>query len=219
MATPQDAYERYLIKVEKNITNDNTSTSRGLFVEVFNEEQNKYIENHLQQRGIDDVRYIENFLILDKQIPYSSKALNRYNFPFPDNYLDLAEVRAIAKQEKCKDTLFLYEARPENLNVLLSDPDNKPSFKWRESLFTTNSNTVSVYGEKDFEITDVLLSYYRYPAKISLVNPYDPESEFVDMEIEWDDKSLNRIISMCATAFDLNENNPRAQAQIMRTQK
>lgn len=219
MATPEEAYNRYLIKVEKNGTNDNTSTERGRFLELYNESQIKFTELHLKNRGIDDVRYIQHLLILDKEISNSSKTFDHFNFLLPKNYLDLADVRAKASKEKCKAILELYELKTENQNNTLQDEDNKPSFKWRESFYTANSNTISVYTDNEFDVESILLSYYRYPKKIALIDPNDPESKFVDTEIEWDDKSLDRIISMCAGEFDINENNPRFQAQFLRTQK
>lgn len=220
MATAEQAYERFLIKVEKNAVNDGISTDRGRFVEMFNESQIKFEEIHLQNRGIDDIRYIEKFLILDTPITESSKNSNHFDFKLPENYLDLSEVKAKAKQEDCSDIMYLFEAKSENLNELLQDADNKPSFKWRESFYLINSNNISIYTDDEFSIEKILLSYYRYPNQIALINPEDPESGFNELiEIEWDDKSLDRIISMTAGEFDINENNPRFQAQFLRQQK
>lgn len=220
MALIEEAYTRYLIKVERNGTNDNISTDRGRFVEIFNESQNKFKELTLQNRGIDDVRYIQKFLVLDKKISSSSQTFDHFNFTLPDNYFDLADVRAKAKKEKCSDYINLFEVRTENLNEILQDEDNKPSFEWRESCYTINSNEVSVYTDREFTITEILLNYYRYPQQISLINPEDPESEFNEQNaIEWDDKALDRILSICAGEFDINEGDQRFQLQTIRNQK
>lgn len=220
MATAEQAYERFLIKVEKNAVNDNISTERGRFVELFNEAQIKFEEIHLQNRGIDDVRYIQKFLILDKKISSSSKTSNHFDFSLPKNYLDLSELKATIKENECSAIVYPFEAKSENVNELLQDADNKPSFKWRDTFYLVNSDTVSVYTDGEFEVNDVMLSYYRYPNQISLLNPFDPESGFNEtIEIEWDDKSLDRIISIAAGEFDINENNPRFQAQLVRQQK
>ena len=216
----EQAFIKYKNKVEKNITNDQASTDRGRFVLLFNETQNKFIEFHLQQRGVDDIRYIQNFLVLDKNIASTSKTQDHYNFPLPKDYLDTSDVRAFASNDKCKNTkLNLWEIQIENLSELIQDEFNKPSFKWRESFYTINSNALSVYVD-DFSIDNVLLNYYRYPNQISLIDPIDPESDFNELvKIEWDDKALDRIISMCAGEFDINQNNPRYQLQNFRQQK
>jgi len=220
MALVEDSYQKYLQKVEKNGTNDNTSTDRGRFVNLFNENQNKWEEIHLQNRGVDDVRYIQKFLILDYKISTSSLIFDHYNFKLPKNYLDLADARAKAKQGKCSDYIDLFELITENLNATLQDEDNKPSFKWRESLYTINNDTISIYTDRNFTVEHVLLNYYRYPQQIALVNPFDPESKFNEtLAIEWDDKSLDRIISLCAGEFDINQGDQRFQLQFSRTQK
>lgn len=221
MSTFEQAYEKTLLKTEKNLTNDNTALDRGRWVLMFNEVQNKFIENTLQNRGSDDVRYIEKFLTLDKNIPYSSKTEDYYNFNLPKDYLDLADARAEASKDKCNGkVIYLTEVRAENLNQKLQDEYYKPSFKWRESLYLTNSNNISVYTLGEFEVSKLLLSYYRYPNQASLKEEDNPESKFNEtLLLEWDDKALNRLISMVAGEFDMNESDQRFQIQNIRTQK
>jgi hypothetical protein len=221
MAQIELAYESYLVKVEKNGVNDGLSTSRDRFVLAFNESQNKWIENHLQNRGLDDVRYIEKFLVLDKKISTSSKVLERYDFPLPDNYLDFANVKGLASTDSCKrQRIDLFELQIEDSTEVINDEDHKPSFKWREALYSIASNNVSIYTDNNFSIDEILLSYYRYPNQISLLDPFNPESKFNEnIPIEWDAKSLDRIISLTAGEFDLNINNPRFQFQNARAQK
>ncbi len=221
MAKIESAYENYLLKVEKNGVNDGISTSRDRFVIAFNEAQNKFTEFHLQNRGIDDVRYIEHLLVLDKKVLTSSKTFDHYNFILPTNYFDLASIRGIGSQDTCKNqNLDLFEIQTENAPEILTDEDNKPSFKWREAPYTIASNLVNVYTDNTFSVDEILLSYYRYPTQIALLDPYNPESKFNEsIEIEWDAKSLDRIISLTAGEFDMNTNNPRFQIQNARAQK
>lgn len=221
MAKIESAYESYLLKVEKNGVNDGISTSRDRFVIAFNEAQDKFTEFHLQNRGIDDVRYIEHLLVLDKKLSTSSKTSDHYNFPLPANYFDLASIRGIGSQDTCKNAnLELFEIQTENAPDILNDEDNKPSFKWREAPYTIASNLVNVYTDNTFSVDEILLSYYRYPTKIALIDPYNPESKFDEtIKIEWDAKSLDRIISLTAGEFDMNTNNSRFQIQNARAQK
>ena len=214
----EQAYLKFKQKVEKYITNDSISTSRGNFVLLFNESQNKFLEAHLQQRGIDDVRYIQNFLVLDKKISHTSKLQDHYNFSLP---IDLADVRAIASTSNCSNEILnLFEIQTENLNAILQDEFNKPSFKWREAPYTVNSNSLSVYTDNDFKVDEILLNYYRYPNPIKLISPTNPESLFNESsKIEWDEKSLDRIISISAGEFGMNEGSTMYQLQNLRTQK
>lgn len=220
MITFEQLKERYIIKAEKNGTNDNITTDNYRVCLLFNESQNKFLTLHLQQRGIDDVRYVQNFLVLDKSIPNTSKDEDKYSSDLPENYFDLADVRARAKKGDCLDLINLFEIRTENLNEILQDEFNKPSFEWREAPFTINSNRLSIYTDKTFSISEILLNYYRYPNQIRLKVEDNPESGFDESSpIEWDDKSLDDIISLMVFNSDINENNPRFQLQTLRTQK
>jgi hypothetical protein len=217
--TVNQAKERYLIKSEKNGTNDGITVDNLRFCLIFNESQNKFLTLHLQNRGIDDVRYIQKFLVLDKKIPASSKSEDKYNFELPKDYFDLADVRAKAKKKNCEDTLYLFEVQTENLSEILQDEFNKPSFEWREAPYTINSDKLSIYTD-DFSIQNILLNYYRYPNQLELIDEENPESGFNESKgIEWDDKSLDDIISLMVANLDMNENNPRFQLNTLRTQK
>lgn len=217
--TIEQAKERYLIKAEKNGTNDGITVDNLRFCLIFNESQNKFLTLHLQNRGVDDVRYVQKFLVLDKSISTSSKSEDKYDFNLPKDYFDLADVRAKAKKENCEDTLYLFEVQTENLSEILQDEFNKPSFEWREAPYTINSDNISIYTD-NFSIQKILLNYYRYPNQIKLIEEENPESEFDESTpIEWDDKSLDDIISLMVANLDMNENNPRFQLNTLRTQK
>ena len=63
-----EAYDRYILKSEKNGTNDNVSTDRQRFVESYNEWQIRYTEYMYDLKNEDDFRYIESLLILNHKI-------------------------------------------------------------------------------------------------------------------------------------------------------
>src|SRR5690606_27165133 len=109
------------------------------------------------------------------------------------------------------EKLQLFPIRTENENEILNDEFNKPSFLYRESPYTISSNNINVYVD-DFKIDNIVLTYYRYPTQISLIDPEDPESEFDETkQIEGDDKLIDRVISLAVGEFDLNQENQRFQ--------
>lgn len=218
MITIEEAKERYIIKAEKNGTNDNISTDNYRFCLNFNESQNKFLTLQLQNRGVDDVRYIQKFLTLDKKISPTNTSENKVNFKLPEDCFDLASTRAKAATQGCTDLIELTEIKTENLNEVMFNEYLKPSFEYREAPYTVNSDYISIYVD-NFEIEELLLNYYRYPNQISLKDIEDPESGFSDIEIEWDDKSLDDIISLMVFNFDINENNQRFQLNTLRIQK
>lgn len=212
--TVEKTFQKYLEKVEKNGINDNIATDRGKFVNLYNEHQNRYIEWLLDRKGDDDVRYIQKLLIPDKKINPEGKTPEFFKFKLPLNYFDFSNVYAKASKGECKlQKLDLFEIKEENKNLILQDEFNNPSFFYRESPFTINSEALNVFYT-DFTIDNIYLSYYRYPKQISLISPDDPESKFDETKgIEFDDKLVDRIITLCAGGFSLNNNDPIFQAE------
>ena len=95
--------------------------------------------------------------------------------------------------------------------MYLADENTKPSFEYRESFYTIASGNINVYYT-DFDIDSTILSYYRYPKKIRLINPENPESDFDDsFDVDFDEKSINKIISATVAGFDMNNNSDRWQ--------
>lgn len=213
----EQAYQKYLNKVEKNGVNDNISTDRGRFVILYNESQNKIQESLLDRRGEDDIRYIQKLLISDKKISSETQTEEYYKFPLPGNYFDFANVYASCSKDSCTgQKLYLFPIREEDKNEVLQDEFNKPSFLWRESPYTIGSDAINVYYD-DFSVDIISLSYYRYANQIKLLDPEDPESQFNETQkIEFDDKLVDRILSLCAGEFELNNEDPFYQQQVQR---
>ena len=163
--------------------------------------------------------YIQNLLVLDEKIAAPIKEQDKYSFKLPKNYFDLSDVRARAEKDKCSRLISCSEIQTENLNTILQDEFNKPSFEWDEVPYTINSDKLSVYVD-NFSISEILLNYYRYPNQIGLINEQNPESKFTNTSIiEWDDKVLDDIISLMVMNLDINQNNPRFQLQTLRIKK
>jgi hypothetical protein len=90
--TPEQAYLRYINKVEKNSTNDYISTDRGRFALIFNEAQNRYIEFLLDRKSSDDIRYIEEILISDKEIKEVTNRKDHALIDTPKDYFDFSNL-------------------------------------------------------------------------------------------------------------------------------
>lgn len=219
MISVDEAKERYIIKAEKNGTNDNITTDNYRFCLNFNESQNKFLTIHLQNRGIDDVRYIQKFLKQNEKLTDNLKKEDTQNFKLPKDYFDISSARAKANSKNCTDFIDLFEIESENLNEVMYNEHIKPSFEWREAPYLVSSDYLTIYTD-NFSVKEVLLNYYRYPNQLKLSDDSNPESNFSsDSQIEWDDKALDDIISLMVFNFDINENNPRYQLNTLRIQK
>lgn len=215
--TPEQAYLRYITKTEKNSTNDYISTDRGRFALIYNESQNKFIEWLLDRKSSDDIRYIEDILVIDKELKTVTNKKDHALTSFPDDYFDLSNVYAVGSDDCCKDQkIYLFLIKEENKNEILQDEHNRPSFKYRESPYSIGSKQIRVYKEPTTTIDKLILSYYRKPSQIELENPDNPESKFKEIKLDFPDKTLDRIISLAAGEFDLNQENQRFQLQKQR---
>lgn len=213
----EDVYLIYLNKAEKNLTNDAKSTDRGRFTILWNNQQLNFLDRLLQMRGSDDIRQAQVFLKIDKPLEKQSESKTSTKFKLPQDFFDIGDVQAFATKDNCKNQkLFLYETSPENYTEYLRNNDTKPDFLWRESIFSLSSDSVEIFQD-NFTIEKALMSYYRQPNKIQLIDEQNPESDFdEDIIIEWDDKSIYKIIDMCVIEFDISANSNRLNADALR---
>jgi hypothetical protein len=213
--TTEKAYEQFIIKINKNAQTDAVHCDRGRFVVLYNEAQIKHLEYLLDRRNEDEIRYAENFVVPNSPLELTEES-DYTTGTLPDNYLDFISLIAKATTEYCSNAkINMFETKLEDIDIILSDEFNKPSFDYREAPFKIGNNKVIAYKE-DFTYDELLLTYYRYPTEIKLINPEDPESQFdEDVNPEWDDKSNNRILDACAARFLLNNDDPKYQANKM----
>lgn len=206
------AYEKFLLKANENFETSKIAVDRGRFTLLFNEAQNKMLENILDRKADDEYRYIQKLLVKNKEIPREASQENLDLFPLPKNYFDFssAYTKATSKGNKCTDVkIYLYEVKDDNIVEVLQDEFQKPSFIAREAPFSFTSDKIAVYKE-DFKNDSLVLSYYRYPLQIQLIDEEDPESAFnEDYPIEFDDKFTDRIISMAVSEFEINNSNDK----------
>ena len=212
--TTSQAYEHFIIKINEGATTDKLSCDKGRFAVLFNNEQNRLIESFLDRRFEDDIRYIQRILVDDLKISSSANHLDHQDFPLPTNFFDLSNVYAKASNDFCKrQKISLFEIKDENRNQVLSDEFSKPSFKFREAPYSIASDKVKVYTNNDFKVDEIIISYFRYPVQIGLVDSENPESDFNDNNPEFDDKLVNRIIALCASAFFVSTDDPKYQIE------
>jgi hypothetical protein len=211
MKTSQ-VYDRYIIKAEKNGTNDNISTDKMRFVETCNEYYLRYFDYIYDSKNEDDFRNIQSLLIPNKKIEKSKKERDFYSFDLPDNYLNLSSVFALGSKGNCKNKQIdlLYEINDIERAYYLSDDFTSPSFEYREAPYMIGADAINVFYT-DFSIDSIYLSYYRLPKKLRLQNPDNPESDFDDsFDVDFDENAINKIISASVAGFDLNNNSERA---------
>tara|TARA_R110002020_G_scaffold245343_2_gene459067 strand:- start:701 stop:1402 length:702 start_codon:yes stop_codon:yes gene_type:complete len=190
-------------------------------VEVFNKAQiewcrrqlhggNKYKEgDEMSKRRVDDLQILlqENLLTGNIEDRYF-EATN-----FPNNYLEYKRVSTSANTECCPEsrTMTCYLAEEANVELILRDPLKRPDFEWGETFCTLIGNNIRIY-KRDFNIVEPVLTFYRKPRNIEILNCVDPYTGLtttVDVESEFKDDIVELIIDEAASliAGDINEAN------------
>lgn len=208
----EESYEKYLVLAESNGTTDKLSTDRGRFALKYNIAQNKIIEWFIENNSTDENRYLQSIKEPNKDLSLLETEEDYSSFQIPKDYFDFIDLRVFASKDACSNQPFkVREVKGENVSNLLVDPFSDPSFKYRETFYTIAKEAVQVY-KKDFAIDTVKMSYYRYPTQVELQNPENPESNFKQGELEFDDKLINRIIFMTVALHELSSDDPKYQA-------
>lgn len=211
--TTEQVYEQFIIKINRNAQTDAVHCDRGRFVVLYNEAQEKYLESLLERKNEDEIRYAEKFVVPNEILGVEKTERDSTLFKIPSDYFDFISAKAVAQTDYCPEAVIdLHETKLENIDIILSDEFNKPSFDYREAPFKIGNGQVITYQD-NFTYKELLLTYYRYPQQISLIDPENPESTFdTSKNPEWDNKSNNRIIDSAAARFFLNNNDPKYQA-------
>lgn len=213
----ETVYQKLLEKANKNFTNGGIALDRARAVYLFNEEQNKFVEWTIQKKLNFDVQDIQ--ILLDTEKLKLKKSGSTFTtFGLPDNFFSFVNIDILASKGACtSERMMPIPIKPENSHEILFDEENKPSFKYRETPYTLENNTVNVYKD-DFEVSSVTLKFYRYPKQFNLEGYITEHGEnSFNSDPEFDDKIVDRIISMCITSFDINnENINKLQADINR---
>lgn len=203
-----ETYLKFLNKVNKNYINDNISVDKGRFVIIFNEAQNKYSDWLISQNNTSLIRNIKKLKVDGLELSKKASHEDIDSFKLPLNFFRFINVRAIAKKNSCSDFLdVLFEVKNENVHELYNDHNNEPSFDYRESFYTFGEDSINVY-KKDFEITNVSLTYYRYPLPVDIAGYYKLDNSVSkDIDSEFSDDIVDKILDICVKDFNVNSDN------------
>lgn len=210
--TFEESYQKYLILAEANGTTDKLSTNKARYAVKYNLQQNKIIEWLIESNGTDENRYIQSIKVPEKTLTKQEEKKEYTNFLLPEDYFDHIGLTIWASKDNCKEQrIKSQEVKASNTDNMYLDEYSKPSFKYRETFYTIKNDAVQAY-KKDFTIDKVNMTYYRKPKQITLVNPDNPESQFTQDQLEFDDKLINRIILSTVALHELSSDDPKFQA-------
>tara|TARA_R110001632_G_scaffold116597_2_gene228322 strand:+ start:775 stop:1482 length:708 start_codon:yes stop_codon:yes gene_type:complete len=200
-------------RLNKLDSNDYDNIEKWQVIEAFNKAAVEWSRRQLHGGNLykegDEFskRRIDDMQVLLEELPLTGAQADTYfetdNFP-TENYLEYKRISASAKKECCPNNLpmSVYLTEEANVNLNLRDPLKNPSFDWAETFCTLLGNTIRIYRNKDFDIVDPVLTYYRRPAYIQftgVLNPYTGLVSIVDVESEFKDDIVELILDEAAS--------------------
>ncbi len=195
-------------------------------VESFNKAQVEWVRRQLHGLNIvkegdeQSTRRKDDLQKLLIKEPFSTiKKDQYYEGNIPQDYLQWKRVDVYAKKECCdKRRMNVYLAEEGNLNQLLRDKLKQPSFDWAETFATLIIDTVHVYTNNEFDVSDAQLTYYRQPIKIQINGCSDPYTGIIsttEVQSEFKDDIIELIIDEAVSilAGDIESGNQFSRTQ------
>jgi len=210
--TPNDVYDKYIVKAEKNSTNDNFSTDRGKVALLYNELSVRVIQFYLHNRQLDVKKDIQALLVDNLELDLELEEEGYSLFSLPQDFLSWSSASATGSKGTCSNEhIDLFELRDEDKSNILTSSFFSPSFDYREAPYNYTGDRLKVYKEVGMSIDKTFLTYYKYPIKIQLQDPDNPESTFQNVQIELPEKVVDRIVSAMVGDFKINNADPSFQ--------
>ena len=201
----QEAYLRFLTKVNRNLSSNNIVASKDRFVLLYNEEQIRHLDYCLDFRNDVGLTDAEEFLVTDSNVQPQAAIDNIVPLNLADDWYEVSSAYAYVKTDECDNIrLSLFEIKNFDQEQLAIDANNAPSIRYREAPYYIGDNNLNVYT-KDFTIERGIVTYYRFPRPIDIegyIKLDDTASTNIDPEgTDW---WVNKVISMCAESFFRN---------------
>ena len=200
-------------RLNKLASNDYDNIECWQVVEAFNKAQVEWVRRQLHGNNMfregDEMskRRIDDLQILLEETNLPGVQLDNFfeSTAIPANYMEFKRISAFATSECCPEprSMTVYLAEEANVDLLMRDPLKRPDYEWGETYCTWIGNDVRVY-RRDFNITDVNLTYYRQPTLIEIAgcqNPYDGTTTVVDVEADFKDDIMELLLDETAAVI------------------
>lgn len=131
-------------------------------------------------------------------------------------YMFYLDGYALASKNNCQNRVLYINkdlAKHADIAVLLSNSNYKPSFEYQEIPCTLTSNKLEVYSDGTFTISEIFLSYIRYPQKIDIEGYIDLDgNESINQDCELADYLQDELVNLAIMELSMiTENIPSVQ--------
>lgn len=220
--TSIEAYKRFQLKLNKLDSSDNIDIVPGEFVLLFNEQQvNWYWDKFDNKSDRFDIDTVQLFIEPDKEILANTVNTRHTDFILPTDYLDYIKSYCLASRATCKDRVIrTFQVKMTDIEGVLRDESNAPSFDYQETPITLAKNKIQVYTT-DFKVGKLYLTYYRYPVKIDITGySHIDGTPSINIDPELSDDMVDEVINLCVLeAQRITENGDGFQLSNNRSQE
>lgn len=203
----REIYKRYLLKINKNDSNDGVNILPSAFVLMFNTERYRWLGEKLTDKG-DSIKLdrLDMLYLSDVEVPKAVDGAGWTEFTLPENFYRHSSSYALVNQGNCTNIPFFYfEKKTLGFSANLADDSTKAHFDYEEGPIQFTQGKVKAYTD-DFTIVKFFTSYYRVPNEIDIAGytkidgspSKDIDSELPDDNI---DEILNRMAVEAAREF------------------
>ena len=206
-----DIYKRFLLKINKNDSNDGIAILQSHFIILFNTESTRWLGEKLKGDG-DNIKLDQLDTLLEPNVEL--KLVKKYDdsveFQLPENFYRHASSYSIVDKGNCKGVkIFNFDKKALGLTATLADDFSKPQFDFEETPFIITHNKMKIFYD-DFEIKRVFETYYRVPTQIDIAGYNHPDgtpSTDIDSDLVPDsiDEILNRLAVEVNRQYQDNE--------------
>jgi hypothetical protein len=196
-----EIYKRFLLKINKNDSNDGINILPAHFVLMFNSEALKWLNDKLD-KDADNIKldHLDKLLEADVEVEIFKEYDDSVEFNLPENFHRHASSFSIADKGECKGVkIFNFEKKSLGFTATLADDFSKPQFDYEETVFLISKNRIKVYTD-DFKIRKVFVTYYKTPIAIDMAGYTRIDgtpSENIDSELSLE--NIDEILDRMAT--------------------
>lgn len=200
--TNEEKYQIILDRVNKHNSGGGQIISRRHFVNAFNKMQYHWFDFRMKQDEVDKVRQneLQQFTRTVCLSPSKDSKLSAYTAKVPKDFYYLKRVSALSTQGDCELEVWGRLIEEGAVNEYLSDCFNTPSFEWQESFYTLANNKIRFYY-KDFQIKELVVTYYKCPQEIDM-----EEVGGKDIPCELSKSNLHEVLDLTALVLSGDSN-------------
>ena len=209
MITSQEAYFKFLVKINKGSTQFNATVSEGVFCSLYNEAQRRWLNKNTPESTTDDINNVQSIIVNVGLLP-TAITEEYVEFDLPTDWFASADCFVIANKDACKNrTINIYQVKSISVRKLIADDSTEPSFEFEETFYTIEHNKIKVY-KKDFDIVSLSFNYYKEPKNIEIAGgvKFD-NTPTQNINPDLAEIFVDQIISEASTEYMRNWENPQ----------